>query len=164
MVNPLLILIFIPLFQTVLYPALEKCNILKKPLQRLVCGGVLAAISFIVSAGIWLAIEAKNPILPSAGNGQIRVYNTLPCTVTVSSQIAPNETISIPQGDYYKNIDLELTGNQSFPYSLTSTCGNFNGTFEVYEGASVGYFFNNSTSQFFLDDVSIEDDGLPRIR
>lgn len=137
---------------------------MKKPLQRLVCGGVLAAISFIVSAGIWLAIEAKNPVLPSAGNGQIRIYNTLPCAVTVSSQIDPNGTFSIPQGDYYKNIDLDLNGNQSIPYSLTSTCGSFSGTFDVYEGESAGYFFNGSTSVFFLDDVSIEDDGLPRIR
>lgn len=163
-VNPLLILAFIPLFQTVVYPLLEKCNLLKKPLQRLVCGGVLAAVSFIVSACIWLAIEAKNPVLPSPGNGQIRIYNTLPCTVMVTSEVDPNGTFSIPSGDYYKNIDLELSGNKSFQYSLTGSCSSSEGTFNVYDGESVGYFFNASSSVFFLDDVSVEEDGLPRIR
>lgn len=164
-VNPLLILAFIPLFQTVIYPALDKCNILKKPLQRLACGGVLAAVSFIVSACIWLAIEAKNPILPSAGNGQIRIYNTLPCDVTITSDIDPNGSFTILQGEYYKNIDLEVNGTRNFPYILTSSCYNSSSeTFNIVEEESIGYFFNNSVSASFVDDVSIDDDGLPRIR
>lgn len=167
-VNPLLILAFIPLFQTVIYPACEKCNILKKPLQRLVCGGVLAAVSFVVSACIWLAIEAKSPVLPSAGNGQIRIYNTLSCEITVTSAIEPNGTFTIAQGDYYKNIDLVLNGeNQTFSYKATGNCLSppiIDGEFNVYDGESVGYFFHGEKAQFFVDDVSIEEDGLPRVR
>lgn len=166
MVNPLLILAFIPLFQTVIYPAFEKCNLLKKPLQRLVCGGVLAAVSFIISACIWLAIEAKNPVLPSEGNGQIRIYNTLPCNVTVTSTIDPKGSFAIAQGDYYKNIDLALDGkNLTYGYSATDCSGTqISGEFVVFDGESVGYFYNGSAFEFFLDDVSIEDDGLPRVR
>lgn len=166
MVNPLLILAFIPLFQTVIYPVFEKCNFLKTSLQRLVCGGVLAAVSFVVSACIWLAIEAKSPILPSEGNGQIRIYNTLPCDVTVASTIDSNGTFLIAQGDYYKNIDLELNGsNTTYPYNITDCNGAIiSGSFNVYDGESVGYFYNGASFEFFLDDVSIEDDGLPRVR
>lgn len=54
--NPLLILIFIPLFETVLYPLLAKCNI-KRPLQKLGIGGVLAAIAFVISAIVELQLE-----------------------------------------------------------------------------------------------------------
>lgn len=165
--NPLLILAFIPLFQTVIYPLCDKCNILKKPLQRLVCGGVLASLSFVISACIWLVIEAKSPVLPSAGNGQIRIYNTLQCDVTVTSKIDPNGTFAIARGDYYRNIDLELQGNQTFEYSVTGSClntGGINGEFRVYESESVGYFFNGTKPEFFLDDVSVEEDGLPRVR
>lgn len=166
MVNPLLILAFIPLFQTVIYPLCDKCNFLRTPLQRLVCGGVLAAVSFVISAGIWLAIEAKSPILPSEGNGQIRIYNTLQCDITVTSNVDPNGTFAIAQGDYYKNIDLELNGNATYTYSLAGNCltSETNGEFKVYEGESVGYFFKETSSISFLDDVSVEDDGLPRVR
>lgn len=120
----------------------------------------------MVSACIWLAIEAKSPILPSEGNGQIRIYNTLPCDVTVASTIDSNGTFVIAQGDYYKNIDLELNGsNTTYPYSITDCSGALiNGSFNVYDGESVGYFYNGASFEFFLDDVSIEDDGLPRVR
>lgn len=56
-INPFLILLFIPIFETVIYPLLAKLGLLKKPLQRLVTGGVLAGIAFIVSAIVELQIE-----------------------------------------------------------------------------------------------------------
>lgn len=49
-VNPLLILAFIPIFESFVYPGLAKLNLLKRPLQRLSTGGMLAAVAFIVSA------------------------------------------------------------------------------------------------------------------
>jgi solute carrier family 15 oligopeptide transporter 1 len=54
--NPLLILIFIPVFETVLYPLLAKCNI-KRPLQKLWLGGILAAVAFVISAIVELQLE-----------------------------------------------------------------------------------------------------------
>jgi solute carrier family 15 oligopeptide transporter 1 len=57
-VNPLLILIFIPLFETLLYPLLAKCNI-KRPLQKLGIGGVLAAVAFVISAIVELQLEVS---------------------------------------------------------------------------------------------------------
>lgn len=150
-----------------IYPLCDKCNFLRKPLQRLVCGGVLAAVSFIVSAGIWLAIEAKNPILPSEGNGQIRIYNTLACDINVASTVDPSGSFVIAQGDYYRNIDLELSNtNKTFDYKVTGECvqSEISGSFQVYESESVGYFFKENNVEFFLDDVSIDDDGLPRVR
>jgi solute carrier family 15 oligopeptide transporter 1 len=55
-VNPLLILIFIPIFETALYPLLAKCNI-KRPLQKMGIGGVLAAVAFVVSAIVELQLQ-----------------------------------------------------------------------------------------------------------
>lgn len=45
-VNPVLILIFIPIFTYYVYPLLAKCHLLVTPLQRMVCGGFLAAVAF----------------------------------------------------------------------------------------------------------------------
>jgi solute carrier family 15 (oligopeptide transporter), member 1 len=55
-VNPLLILLFVPLFDYVLYPLLAKVGI-KRPLQKLVLGGLLAATAFVVSALLELKLE-----------------------------------------------------------------------------------------------------------
>jgi len=47
--NPLLVLLFIPFFETVVYPILAKIGI-KKPLQKITLGGFLAALAFVLSA------------------------------------------------------------------------------------------------------------------
>lgn len=55
--NPLLILAFIPIFDQGLYPALEKIGMLKKPLQRLTMGGILAGVAFVISGFLELKLE-----------------------------------------------------------------------------------------------------------
>lgn len=49
MINPLLVLIMIPLFEAYLYPALKRIGI-HTPLRRITLGGILAAASFFISA------------------------------------------------------------------------------------------------------------------
>lgn len=47
--NPFLILLFIPIFELYIYPILTRVGI-KRPLQKLTLGGFLAAFSFVISA------------------------------------------------------------------------------------------------------------------
>lgn len=47
--NPLLVLLFIPIFEVVVYPLLAKIGV-RKPLQKIALGGFLAALAFILSA------------------------------------------------------------------------------------------------------------------
>lgn len=63
MVNPLLVLIMIPLFEGVIYPLLRPFG-LRRPLQKMVIGGILAAISFVLAGIVQFQIEAspKNTI------------------------------------------------------------------------------------------------------
>nr|CAD7264421.1 unnamed protein product [Timema shepardi] len=56
-INPLLILAFIPIFETGIYPLFAKCNLLIRPLQRMGVGGILAAVAFILSAIVELQLE-----------------------------------------------------------------------------------------------------------
>jgi hypothetical protein len=46
-----LILILIPLFDRliIIYPSFGKCNLLTKPLHRILCGGIRAGISFLIA-------------------------------------------------------------------------------------------------------------------
>lgn len=55
-INPLLVLIMIPVFENVLYPLLSKVRI-STDLQKATFGGVLAGVAFLVSAVVELQIE-----------------------------------------------------------------------------------------------------------
>lgn len=58
-VNPVLILAFIPIFESVVYPTLGKCGLLKRPLQKITVGGLLAAASFGISALVEIQLEVS---------------------------------------------------------------------------------------------------------
>lgn len=57
-INPLLVIILIPVFEHVLYPLLAKVKI-RTALQKATLGGILAGVSFLVSATIESQIEAR---------------------------------------------------------------------------------------------------------
>lgn len=57
MINPLLVVVMIPLFEAYLYPALKRFGI-TTPLRRITLGGILAAISFFISAIVEFQIDA----------------------------------------------------------------------------------------------------------
>lgn len=58
MVNPLLVIILIPLFEGVFYSMLSKIG-LRHPLQRITLGGILGAISFQFAAFVQFKIESS---------------------------------------------------------------------------------------------------------
>ena len=60
-INPLFILILVPIFDRLIYPCLAKWNILVKPLQRMTVGLYLAAVAFGVSGILELFIQS-NPV------------------------------------------------------------------------------------------------------
>ena len=47
-INAALILLFIPIFDKGVYPLAAKCGLLKTPLQKIITGGVMIAISFVI--------------------------------------------------------------------------------------------------------------------
>lgn len=58
MINSLFILVLIPFFDVVVYPVLSKIGI-RRPLQKMAIGGVLAAVSFLLSASVQFKIESS---------------------------------------------------------------------------------------------------------
>ena len=59
-VNPVLTLILIPVFDGLIYPLLANCNLLQKPLQRMTTGGVVAGVAFIVAGILELYLEVRH--------------------------------------------------------------------------------------------------------
>lgn len=64
--NAVLILCFIPLFQVIVYPIFSKCFTLT-PLRKMVVGGWLAALSFLVTGLVQLQVNNTLPLLPDDG-------------------------------------------------------------------------------------------------
>ena len=57
LINPLLILPLIPIFEKIVYPLLRKCGLLKTPLHKLGFAMILACASFLVAGLIELQLE-----------------------------------------------------------------------------------------------------------
>jgi POT family proton-dependent oligopeptide transporter len=72
-VNPILIVIFLPLFGYVVYPVLERVVPLT-PLRKIGAGFVLTALTFLLSA--WIAAEIESGATPSIG-WQLAAYALL---------------------------------------------------------------------------------------
>lgn len=56
-VNPVLILAFIPLFELIVYPVLAKFRLIRDSLQKLFWGGLIAAVAFGMSAAVEYTVE-----------------------------------------------------------------------------------------------------------
>lgn len=65
----------IPLFEYVIYPALGKLHLLRKPLQRMSFGGLLAAVAFVCAAFLQFHIDQGLPQPPSEGHAYLQLLS-----------------------------------------------------------------------------------------
>ncbi|KAK0400132.1 hypothetical protein QR680_003371 [Steinernema hermaphroditum] len=90
-VNAILILIFIPIFQSAVYPAVERCGIRTTPLRKMVVGGLLAALSFAVCGFVQLRVNQTLPDIPAHDTSFVSIINAFPnCGVTVTNDMMPH--------------------------------------------------------------------------
>ncbi|XP_065886891.1 solute carrier family 15 member 1-like [Dysidea avara] len=76
--NAILIIVFIPLFEVVIYPILNKLHLLRRPLQRMVCGMLLAGLAFMVAGFIQLRVQAAGYHPPAGGQAMVTFTNVVP--------------------------------------------------------------------------------------
>ncbi|KAG5894366.1 hypothetical protein JTB14_015643 [Gonioctena quinquepunctata] len=166
-VNPLLILGFIPLFTYWVYPLLGKCNLLKTPLQRMACGGLLAALAFAISALVSMALENTYPVLPSEGEVQLRIYNPSNCSIAVTQSDLNVSMPTISGLGYAEDKHVKLPNNDNVTYSFVfaSDCNDVKDVdIPLRGGKSYGLFLTKNDSHWFLDEVAKNEDGYPRVR
>uniref|UniRef100_A0A6Q2XIS4 Solute carrier family 15 member 1b n=1 Tax=Esox lucius TaxID=8010 RepID=A0A6Q2XIS4_ESOLU len=61
-VNPILILIMVPVMDSVIYPLIKKCHLNFTPLKRMTVGMFVAAMAFVAAALLQLQIDCKQAI------------------------------------------------------------------------------------------------------
>ncbi|GFQ92791.1 solute carrier family 15 member 2 [Trichonephila clavata] len=86
-INPLLILVMIPIFDFIVYPLFSRIHLLTTPLQKMTVGGLLSAFAFVITAFIQLKIETEIPELPPEGEIEMLVINNSPCTLQMRSPL-----------------------------------------------------------------------------
>ncbi|XP_003693750.1 peptide transporter family 1 isoform X2 [Apis florea] len=123
--NPFFVLAFIPLFETCLYPIMMKFGF-RTPLRIMVIGGFLAALSFVVAAIVEFQLESTYPVLPSKDFSQLRIFNTLNCSVEGKLQVENElEELSfvVKSMDMWENKYIKTNGQKNFNYLINfKTC------------------------------------------
>ncbi|KAJ0183782.1 hypothetical protein K1T71_000205 [Dendrolimus kikuchii] len=172
--NPLLILIFIPLFEVAIYPFLTWAKLIRKPLHKMIWGGVLAACAFVISGIVELNLLPTYGTPVAAGYAQLRVYNGYNCNFTLTIDDVnggklsglDNSEIIIGPLSVYEKLDIEANKFIDLPYSLqgqvNSNCGNitYTGTFHLLEKTANSYFIQREYLLNFNDNNDKAIDGV----
>ncbi|XP_075597153.1 solute carrier family 15 member 1 [Balearica regulorum gibbericeps] len=118
-VNPILIIIMVPVVDAVIYPLIKKCKINFTPLRKITVGMFLASLAFVAAALVQVQIDKTLPVFPAAGQSQIKIINlgTNNATVGFESQLNSVNVMSMEWTDY-------MTFETSQLRSLTITYGN----------------------------------------
>uniref|UniRef100_A0A1I7TXQ6 Oligopeptide transporter 1 n=1 Tax=Caenorhabditis tropicalis TaxID=1561998 RepID=A0A1I7TXQ6_9PELO len=93
-INAILILLFIPFFQIIIYPLAAKCVELT-PLRKMVTGGLLASLAFLITGYVQLQVNKTLPTLPSQGQSSISFWNQFDydCSFTVTDDSGDSKTL-----------------------------------------------------------------------
>ncbi|KAK6486942.1 solute carrier family 15 member 1-like [Huso huso] len=119
-VNPILIVILVPIVDAVVYPLIKKCKLNFTPLRKMTVGMLLAALAFVVAALVQIKIDETLPKFPSAGTCQMKVLNLGDSTVNVDILGVQYTTDSF-KATPYKDFPSEGAGNFIVSYGNNNT-------------------------------------------
>ncbi|XP_026524699.1 solute carrier family 15 member 1 [Notechis scutatus] len=74
-VNPILIVIMVPVVDVIIYPLIKKCHINFTPLRKMTVGMLLAALAFVVAAVVQIGIDKTLPVFPAENQFQVKIIN-----------------------------------------------------------------------------------------
>ncbi|XP_067842684.1 solute carrier family 15 member 1-like [Heptranchias perlo] len=128
-VNPILILILVPVVDALVYPLIAKCKLNFTPLRKMTVGMFLAALAFVAAALVQIQIDKTLPTFPVGEQSQIKIINAGRSRVNVTLGEPPNSYSVLPsEGTEYitvtasgvKNIEV-LYGNMTLnhPFNIS---------------------------------------------
>ncbi|XP_055627524.1 peptide transporter family 1 [Toxorhynchites rutilus septentrionalis] len=172
-INPLLILFFIPLYEVAFYPLLSMIGI-RRPLQKLTLGGILGGVAFVISTFVEIELESTYAVLPKAGESQIRIFNGMNCLYDVQTDIPNHGNFVLDGMKMFEEKYVWVGGKKSFKYTFTSKSSGagcstpISGQFELEEFEQISYFVNNRGGQpnllRYVDNTDKSSKGYPLFR
>ncbi|XP_040036969.2 solute carrier family 15 member 1 [Gasterosteus aculeatus] len=127
-INAILILLLVPIVESVIYPLIAKCKINFTPLRRITVGMFFAALAFIAAALVEIQIERTLPKFPSSPEVQVKFINmgnkSLDLTAGTNKVTLEAFTANADYLTFEQHFDL--TVGSDFNYSTTLTPGSRN--------------------------------------
>ncbi|XP_076603528.1 solute carrier family 15 member 2 [Chaetodon auriga] len=122
MMNALLILLFVPIFDLIIYPLVGLCRINITPLRKMATGMIFAALAFGAATVVEVNV-VKTVVDPApAGNCLLQVFNLVESDVSLkfpSIEPFPEPIQYLKDPPEYKTIPLEAP-SKVLPISVTS--------------------------------------------
>ncbi|XP_067686847.1 solute carrier family 15 member 1-like isoform X2 [Haliotis asinina] len=112
--NPLLIILLIPVFEHIIYPLLDCCKIPHRPLQRMVVGMSFGVLAFIVAGLVQVKLDANKEAPIAPGESGITILNTVKCNISVTSPFY--------SGNMSTYQDAGMFRHQNSNMSLSAAC------------------------------------------
>ncbi len=138
--NPVLIMILLPLFDGVIYPAIKKCKLDFTPLKRMGMGMIIGAVAFALSAGVEYKISSASEAK------SISVFWQLPQIVLIS---VGEILISVTGLEFaYTQATIQLKSTVAALFLLTSAIGDlltgvlYSALYPVLSGPVMLLFFS----------------------
>lgn len=173
--NPLIVVFCIPLFNFIIYPLLEKIGI-KTPLQKMTLGMALTGVAFAISGFLELSLQETYPVIPRDGEGQLRLFNSQPCRFRLDTSIPQHASIMLEPNSQWTEKHIALKANESltsFQYNVSITDGSPTncrlkapaGELQVRSAEALSYFLT-STGDFvrYTDSPKKSKSTLPLVR
>ncbi|NXX65750.1 S15A1 protein, partial [Spizella passerina] len=169
-VNPILIVIMVPVVDSLVYPLIKKCKLNFTPLKKMTVGMFLGSMAFVAAALVQVQIDNNNPVFPADGQTQIKLINlgAVPATVQFQPQlqsvdVAPNKetgymtfetskllSLNVISATLNKTEHLDLQEKQRYtlafkwvPTDIQFTWVKDNITSKPKDGKSLARFINN---------------------
>ncbi|KAF1485350.1 Solute carrier family 15 member 1, partial [Megadyptes antipodes antipodes] len=156
-VNPILIILMVPVVDGLVYPLIKKCKINFTPLRKITVGMFLASLAFVAAALVQVQIDKTLPVFPAAGQSQIKVINlgTDNATVWFEPQIQNVNVTSMESTAYMtfetsQLLSFKVTSGNKISTQLTKLSERSRYTLRVKNNATdivAELLFDNVTSK-----------------
>ncbi|CAH1140864.1 unnamed protein product [Phyllotreta striolata] len=176
-VNPVMVLMIIPVFDRVFYPCISKFNILENSLHRMALGGIIAGLAFLTAGLLELVLETTYPDLPDRHQASVNVINTLPCNLKVYNPFNGVQRINASEIFRFKNVFTHNYSTYTLRVEAPYYCGDVyfsKHTFDIsiitverqIDSILIGTDEFNAIKSFITDPVDFGKSltGNPRVR
>lgn len=146
--NAILVLIFIPVFERLVYPFLRRLHIPHTPLQRMISGMLLCGLAFVISGLLQIRIDASRPDLTIPTDMiQLRVTNV----AGMSAKVTIMDT-TVPQHSIYASWNTKVA-TIAFNNSLTD--GSATRYFDISPEGMTIFFITDGLNPFVISNLTL---------
>uniref|UniRef100_A0A3B4CHK9 Solute carrier family 15 member 1b n=1 Tax=Pygocentrus nattereri TaxID=42514 RepID=A0A3B4CHK9_PYGNA len=114
-VNPILILVMVPIVDSVVYPLIKKCGLNFTPLKRMTVGMFLAGLAFVAAALVQIQIDDTLPKFPSHSEAQVKFLNMENNPLSVSVDGTPESIRLVKHSpEFYIELQRSVCQHRTF--------------------------------------------------